>query len=490
MKPFTIFKRLVIGNVLILLLVFILGCVVIFNLTGLQNVTREVVIKNQRSIIVGERLLDSLASLVKFGEKYFVSKDIDYYNRFSDEKDSLGKDFKALADLMEADEQKKLLFESFASFNGYLARFEEKATQVKTGGEINIDLFIKKNNPYLETSAGNLRKILRITRGIIAGKINLSSQMIHQILIVTVFVTLLNVLLGTIITVFNTRSITKSITHLQKKTKKISRGQFEEIHTVKGPKEIQDLSLHFNAMCRRLKELDSLKADFVSHVSHELRTPVTSIKEASIMLSRGFYSDDLQKQNELFNLIHVECNRLLNSVMRILDYSKMEARRMEYHRTRLSLPHVVRKSILKLAPLSQKKQIVLEFSPPSRDLPDVCIDEDRIIEVLDNLIGNALKFTPEGGRVTVSCQGVDSNKNMMLTVADNGRGIKFEHLENIFYKFKQIDNDLGTQMGTGLGLSISKYIIKAHGGNIWAQSQNSKGTKIRFTLPAALQPHP
>ncbi len=280
--------------------------------------------------------------------------------------------------------------------------------------------------------------------------------------------------------------LTKSIAHLQKKTKEIAQGHFEEMQRVKGPKEIQDLSLHFNAMCRRLKELDGLKADFVSHVSHELRTPITSIKEASTMLSKGFYSQEPQKQKELYFLIHGECNRLLNSAMRILDYSKMEANQMEYHCIRISLPDVIRRSILKLAPLSQKKQIALEFSPPPPDLPKVSIDEDRIIEVMDNLIGNALKFTPSKGQVVINCLIADSGENLMVTVEDNGPGIKLEHLEKIFYKFKQIDNGLGIRMGTGLGLSISKYIIKAHGGEIWAESQYSKGSKILFTLPVAL----
>jgi len=485
MKAFTIFKRLVIGNVIILLLVFVLGSVVIFNLTRLQKVTSEVVVKNQGSIIVGDRLLDSLASLVKLGEKYFVSKDIDYYNRFLDVKKKLEKDFKTFADLMETDEQKNLLIESLASFNAYLVRFEEKAVQITTEQKIDMDLFLKKSDPHLKTTAEKLKKIVTVTRSIIATKTNLSSQMSHQILIVMIIITLLTVFFGMIIAIFNTQSITKSITRLQKKTKEISQGHFEEIQTIKGPKEIQDLSLHFNTMCRQLKELDSLKADFVSHVSHELRTPITSIKEASTMLSKGFYLDDPQKQKELFILIQEECNRLLNSVMRILDYSKMEARKMEYHCMRVKLPDVVRKSILKLAPLSQKKQIALEFSPPLPDLPDVCIDKNRIIEVLDNLIGNALKFTPAGGKVIIICLSVDSGKNLMMTIEDNGPGIKLEHLEKIFYKFKQIDNGLGTRMGTGLGLSIAKYIIKAHGGNIWAQSRYSKGTKILFTLPSA-----
>ena len=310
--------------------------------------------------------------------------------------------------------------------------------------------------------------------------------MSHQILIVTVITTICTIIFGIIVTIVNARSITKSITRLQRKTKEIAKGHFDEIQTIKGPKEIQDLSLHFDAMCRRLKELDSLKADFVSHVSHELRTPITSIKEASTMLTKGFYSQEPEKQKELFCLIHEECNRLLNSAMRILDYSKMEANQMEYQCTRLRLPDVIRKSILKLAPLSQKKQISLEFLPPPPDLPRVSIDEDRIIEVLDNLIGNALKFTPVKGRVRINCLAEDSGENLMVTVEDNGPGIKLEHLEKIFYKFKQIDNGLGTRMGAGLGLSISKYIIKAHGGKIWAQPQYSNGTKILFTLPVAL----
>jgi signal transduction histidine kinase len=486
MMPLTIFNRMVLGNVVILLLVVTLGLVIIFNQTRLQKVTSEIVFQHQESIIVGDRVLDSFTSLVKLGEKYFLSKDIDYYNRFLDVKVALEKDFTIFQALMGTKEQKYLLMESLAAFDDYWDVFEKNASRIQTGETINMDLFLKESTSPLNITAGKLRDIFVITRGIITEKTSLSRKMSHQVLIVTVITTVLTVFFGILVTIFNTRPITKSIARLQKKTKEIAQGHFEEIQAIKGPKEIQDLSSHFDAMCRRLKELDSLKADFVSHVSHELRTPITSIKEASTMLSKGFYSDEPEKQKELFHLIHEECNRLLHSAMRILEYSKMEARQMEYHYMKRSLPDVIRRSILKLVPLSQKKQISLEFSPPLPDLPEVSIDEDRIIEVLDNLIGNALKFTPAKGLVIVSCLSADSGKNLMVTVEDNGPGIKLEHLEKIFYKFKQIDNGLGTRMGTGLGLSISKYIIKAHGGDIWAQSQHSKGTKIVFTLPAAL----
>jgi len=280
MIPLTIFKRLVIGNIIILLLVFILGSTVIFNLTGLRKLTREIVVKNQESIIVGDRLMDSLVLLVNFGEKYFVSGDIDYYNRFLDVKMVLNRDFEKFKDLMETDEQIAILTAALADLNGYIDWFEETSEQLKSEKKNNMDLFLKENHPDLNVTTVHLKKIIAVSQDIITAKTNQSIRMSHQILVVTVFITVLTVFFGGIITIFNTRSITKSVNRLQKKTKDISQGHFEEIQAIKGPKEIQDLSLHFNTMCRRLKELDGLKADFVSHVSHELRTPIASIKEA------------------------------------------------------------------------------------------------------------------------------------------------------------------------------------------------------------------
>lgn len=484
-KPLTIFNRLIIGNAAILLLVFASGAIVIFNLNGLQQINREIVTKHQESIITGYRILDGFTAFAEFGEKYFVSRDLAYHNRFSGLRINLEKDLERFRLLMETEQQKTMLREAFSLFQAYTIWFKEKTREMEAGEGMDIDSILGDSRLHARKIFEPLHQILSLSRDIIVNKTTLSSRMTHRILIVTVITTLLTLFLGMLITTVNTRWLRKSITGLQDKTKEIARGQFKEIQTRNGPKEIQNLAHHFNTMCRRLKELDSLKADFISHVSHELRTPVTSIKEASTILSKGFYREDPEKQDQLYSLIHGESNRLLRSVMRILDYSKMEARKMEYQLSRNSLPQVIRKSIIKLAPLAWNRQITLEFSPPPEDLPAVFIDEDRIIEVLDNLIGNALKYTPAKGEVVITCGRSDSDAYLLVTVQDNGPGIKLEDLEKIFYKFKQIDQGFNTRMGTGLGLSISKYIITAHGGSIWAESQYSKGTKILFTLPWA-----
>ncbi len=483
--PLTIFKRLVIGNIAILVLVLLLGGVVSFNLKRLQQLNHEVLVKNQESIFVGERLMDAFDLLIQFDEKYFVASDIDYYHQFNKQKSIVKNELSLFSSLIETREQKALLAQSLDAFDHYQSWFDQKVNLSNAGDKMDFNLLDKERSPVVLTMIKNWADILTITRAIVTTKTKRSGQMTQQILMVTIITTILTVLSGMVITVLNTRSIKNSVVNLQKKTKEIARGHFEEIHTLKGPKEIQDLALHFNSMCQRLKELDHLKADFISHVSHELRTPLTSIKEASTMLSKGFYKSDPDKEKLLLGLIEEECQRLLKSVMRILDYSKMEARKMEYQTAKQELPDVLRKSILKLVPLAQKKNISMDFSPPRPGLPNVNIDEDRIIEVLDNIIGNAIKFTHHDGIIKITCRFLEKEGSLQVSIEDNGPGIQLEHLEKIFYKFEQIDNDLNTLMGTGLGLSISKYIIKAHGGKIWAQSQESKGTTILFTLPAA-----
>lgn len=479
--PLTIFKRLVIGNIIILGLVLLLGGATSFNLIRLQRLNSEVVVKNQESIFVGEQLLDSFFELVKLDEKYFVARDKDYLKRFNEKKRGLELEFITLSTLMETKNQQALFAKTYQAYNQYLSWFDNRRAKKKP---TDFDLLLRQRSPLVQAVSDNLKSILFTTRIIVRKKSKLSGQMTDQILMVTIATTLLTLLVGIGITVLNTRSIRNSVSRLQKQTKEISLGRFKQIRKYRGPKEIQDLAQHFNTMCQRLGELDVLKADFINHVSHELRTPLTSIKEASNMLLKGFYDSSPDKQSQLFSLIHDECRRLLRSVMRILDYSKMEAGKMEYQIQPVFMPDLIRKSILKLVPLAQKKNIRLEFTPPESHLPTVQADEDKIIEVLDNLVGNALKFTEPNGKVNLTCTRAKNKKDLKVVVEDNGAGIKLEHLEKIFYKFEQIDKDLNTRMGTGLGLSISKYIIKAHGGKIWAQSIESKGTKISFTLPA------
>lgn len=328
-----------------------------------------------------------------------------------------------------------------------------------------------------------LREIIKIARLDRDKKMQVSSQISSHILKFTTVTVGLATIMGILISLFNTRSINRPILLLQEKTKEIAKGKFEEVPNILSPPEIKELADNFNIMCERLEELDEMKVDFISHVSHELRTPLTAIKEASSMLLGGVFVNKPEKQHELLTIVKEECERLINSVNKILDLSCMEAKMMDYHFRECNLISVIQKSVLKLAPIAQRKKINLELKPPP-DLPLVKIDEERIGQVVENLLGNALKFTSWGGTVIISTSLKNGEKGFIdVSVSDTGCGIPKENLEKIFDKFKRIDSGRETVRGTGLGLSIAKYIIAAHGGKIWAESEHGKGSTFFFTLP-------
>jgi two-component system sensor histidine kinase GlrK len=268
-------------------------------------------------------------------------------------------------------------------------------------------------------------------------------------------------------------------------TREIAKGKFEEIDNIASPPEIKELSDDFNLMCERLRELDEMKKDFISHVSHTLRTPLTAMKEASRMLMEGTYADVPVKQNELLAITQKECERLIDSVNRILDLSRMEAKMMDYQLKRGLLFPVIQQTVLKLAPIAQRKKIDLELRP-SPNLPTVKMDEERIAQVMENLIGNALKFTAPGGTVIIVASLKNQSQHWIeVCVADSGCGIPRENMGKIFDRFQRIDGGRKTPLGTGLGLSIAKHIVADHGGKIWVRSKPGQGSSFYFSLPVS-----
>jgi two-component system sensor histidine kinase GlrK len=272
---------------------------------------------------------------------------------------------------------------------------------------------------------------------------------------------------------------------LQKKTKEIAQGKYEKIPPINAPPEIKALADDFNTMSDKLRSLDEMKVDFINHVSHELRTPLTAIKEASSMLMEGTYNDDADKHHQLLTITQEECERMINSVNRMLDLSRMEANMMEYRFIKCNLMPVIKHSVKKLIPIARRKNIHLDLKP-SPELPAVKIDEERIGQVLENLVANALKFTLNGGRIIIQAVQLNSRKNFIcVAVSDTGVGINAEHLQIIFDKYSRVQADRHKAKGSGLGLSIAKCIIEDHGGQIWATSEPGKGSTFYFALPVA-----
>ncbi len=248
-------------------------------------------------------------------------------------------------------------------------------------------------------------------------------------------------------------------------------------------RELEAATAELRAANERLKELDRLKDDFISTVTHELRTPLTSIRAFSeILLANP--SVDLDQRMEFLGVITRETERLTRLINEVLDLAKIASGRAEWQMTRVDVRDVVADSLARMSQVFKEKGVQLEARMPEYT-PPVEVDVDRLIQVLMNLLSNALKFSPEGrGRVEVALRVLDGE--LRIDVRDNGPGVRREDQGFIFDKFWQAGDALVAKPpGTGLGLNISRQIVEYFGGRIWVESEAGAGACFSFTLPLA-----
>jgi len=238
----------------------------------------------------------------------------------------------------------------------------------------------------------------------------------------------------------------------------------------------------------KLRELDGMKNDFLSLVSHELRTPLTSIMAYSETLLMEGMVDTEEERREYIQIIHDEGGRLSRLINDVLDLTKLEAGKMDYHYDQLQIQQVVGTALASSSSLSDKKDIEV-LTEMADDLPPARIDSDRLMQVFMNLLSNAIKFTPEGGTITIRASLADPFeeqlvKTLLVSVTDTGIGIAPENLNRVFSKFEQIENIDHHSVGTGLGMPICKQIVEeGHSGIIWIESEVGVGTTIYFRIP-------
>ncbi len=240
-----------------------------------------------------------------------------------------------------------------------------------------------------------------------------------------------------------------------------------------------------------LRKIDAMKSEFVSIASHELRTPLAAIKNAIQLILQGKTGAINENQTKFLSMAERNINRLTNILNNLLDLSKIESGKIE-----LKFEDVVFKSLIELTVSSLRPQAdgksIKVISEISEGLPAVYGDKEKIEQILINLIGNAIKFTPEGGNIYVSAtpfseerEGGISHK-VAISVKDTGIGISPEYLDSIFDKFYQVEGTLQRSVGgTGLGLAITKGLVETHQGKIWVESEVGKGSTFTFTLPAS-----
>jgi len=237
-----------------------------------------------------------------------------------------------------------------------------------------------------------------------------------------------------------------------------------------------------------LRARDALKTQFLANISHDLRTPLTAVITHGEILRDGILGDLSPRQMESVRGIINGGRQLLNQVGEILTYARGAANQLTLVPTRFAIREVLDQINALNAPLVKKKRLTLAIDAES-DLPAIMADREKIAHVLGNLVGNAIEFTPAGGRVWVRASRAPSEKSeqvesLLVEVGDTGVGIAAEHHDLIFREFAQVDaTPSRPHHGTGLGLTIARKLVELHGGRIWVESQLGSGSRFYFMVP-------
>jgi signal transduction histidine kinase len=247
----------------------------------------------------------------------------------------------------------------------------------------------------------------------------------------------------------------------------------------------------FNKMTNDLQEsialqkhLEKIKTEFLSVTSHELRTPITPISSQVEMLLGEFFGKLTDEQKHSLEMIQRNVSQLDNLISDIFDISKMESGNINFAMNEWDINMVLKDVVESMGVKANARNIFLKLK--AENIPHIIFDKDRIIQVLNNLINNAIKFTDSGGEIIV--EAVDKKDHVLIKVIDTGIGISKEDCEKLFQPFVQADSSMSRNYeGTGLGLAISKGIIAAHQGSIWVESGPGKGSVFQFTIPYGLK---
>jgi len=279
--------------------------------------------------------------------------------------------------------------------------------------------------------------------------------------------------------IFLARTLTRPISELTTATRAVAEGNFEQRVPVRSRDELGELATSFNLMSIELARSINLRRQMTADIAHELRTPI------SVILGHVDAMDDgvMPASSDTFDIIREEASRLGRLVEDLGTLSRADAGELALVRRLVNLKTLLDKVSMAHLPLAHEKHISLqvEITP---DLPDINIDRDRMAQVLDNLLSNAFRYTPKGGRIALCAERVSDG--VEIRVQDTGQGIDPEELPHVFDRFYRTDKSRHrVSGGSGLGLSIAKSIVEMHDGQIWVESKLGEGSTFVIRLPSS-----
>ncbi len=277
------------------------------------------------------------------------------------------------------------------------------------------------------------------------------------------------------------RQITKPLRSITRASQEIAKGNYSQrvqLNTDNSD-ELTQLGHSFNRMAEQLEQTENIRCRLIGDISHELRTPLTAIKGSM----EGLIDSVLTSDETTYKHIYREADRLQRLVEDLQELSRVEGGAFRLNKKKINVDELLHDALAPLLNTFNKKGVQVSIHS-EKNLPSVMADHDRILQVLQNLLGNALQFTTENGTIEINAKKMDTF--VQISVKDDGAGIKAEYLPHIFKRFYRADRSRSRQNGggSGIGLTIAQSLVEAHGGKIWADSKGKgHGSTFTFTLP-------
>lgn len=481
MGKLPVFYRLVAGNLIVLLLAALVGAYAIWQLGKMRVLTSQVVHIDNQLINLGNDLSNTMLSQVRNEKKYLLLHDQALYAEYQLARSDFQQLLKQTFEYAKTEQAYDILLKIQQLGNQYNELFQQEAVSREKAytapQSANVD---KAKEQLLNELLAELSGLTALCRQNILQKTAELDETISHTYNFALLLTIIALLAGLLASIAITRSITSPLSLIRRKTDEIAKGVFSDDLRLSAAPEIESLASALNIMCHKLAELDSMKSDFYTLMSHELRTPLTSILEGTNMFLEGVCGEPTEKQKELLVIMTEESRRLIDLVNSLLDLSRFESGMFVMNLQKSSLARLAGQVVNELLPLSLAKNINIKTA--FEEMADLEADQEKILQVIRNLLGNAIKFAPENGQISVSISRLSDK--VQLTVTDNGPGIPLEKQQFVFEKFGQAGAaKADKKQGSGLGLAIVRQIVKAHGGKVWVESEPEKGSTFIVSLP-------
>jgi len=470
-------SKIFLGFSLVIVILATVGVLGLRAVGRLVSVNREISSEALPALRLTSGVRDTLLTMARLEARLHVLRDPRYATLWRESAAHARADLAQLADLLHTASESARLAGARAAFESYHAAALAEHTRLLAGRTAAAPVdesLARRLGEQVETELEALHQATyaRVLRA--QAEVARLERRTWNGVIVALATAVVLALLATAVIALR---ITRSLRRLSAATAAVAAGSFREPIRVGGRDEVGVLARSFNAMADRLRQHDELKEEFFATLSHELRSPITSVREAAHLLADGIPGPLTSKQARLVDIVRRSTDRLLRLVNQILDASRLRAGVLPLERVPLDLDWLVDRAMEEMRPQADEARVTLARERVGTRFT-VLGDEDRLVQVVVNLLANAVRFTPVGGRVTVRL--VDAGSECEIQVEDTGVGIPSAELPYIFETYRQAHPGKG---GTGLGLAIVRGLVLAHGGRVTAESQEGKGSRFTVLLP-------